>query len=191
MPVKFQDYYATLGVQRNATDAEIKKVYRKLARKYHPDFNPGNKQSEDKFKQLQEAYDVLSDADKRAKYDELGQNYKNGAEFTPPPNWQGVDLNEMFNRASGAGRGRPGRGPDGRRRWLQRLFRNAVRWRRRVWTCRGDRGGSRADASPRGDAPRNHAATQCPHRKYAEIHRGSHPARARATRARSGYAEVA
>ena len=85
MPVKFQDYYATLGVQRTATDAEIKKVYRKLARKYHPDFNPGNKQSEDKFKQLQEAYDVLSDADKRAKYDELGQNYKNGAEFTPPP----------------------------------------------------------------------------------------------------------
>jgi curved DNA-binding protein len=112
MAVKFQDYYEILGVQRSATDAEIKKVYRKLARKYHPDFNPGNKQSEDKFKQLQEAYDVLSDPEKRARYDELGANYKNGAEFTPPPNWQGVDFNEMFNRGGGAGGARHG-GPMG------------------------------------------------------------------------------
>src|SRR5215471_13597290 len=106
MAVKFQDYYEILGVARNASDADIKKAYRKLARKYHPDFNPNNKQAEEKFKQTQEAYEVLSDGEKRKKYDQLGANWKSGAEFTPPPNWEGFDLNEMFR---GAG-GRPGAG---------------------------------------------------------------------------------
>src|SRR5437870_5709842 len=104
MAVKFQDYYEILGVPRSATEAEIKKAYRKLARKHHPDFNPGNKQAEDRFKQTQEAYEVLSDAGKRRKYDQLGANWKNGAEFTPPPNWQGSDFSEMFGGAGpGAG----------------------------------------------------------------------------------------
>ena len=89
MAVKFQDYYQILGVARTASESEIKKAYRKLARKHHPDFNPNNKQAEEKFKQVQEAYEVLSDADKRKKFDLLGANYKNGAEFTPPPNWDG------------------------------------------------------------------------------------------------------
>jgi len=109
MAVKFQDYYEILGVPRNASETDIKKAYRKLARKYHPDFNPNNKQAEEKFKQTQEAYEVLSDADKRKKYDQLGANWKNGAEFTPPPNWEGFDINEMFRGGggrSGAG-GRP------------------------------------------------------------------------------------
>src|ERR1044071_3248732 len=87
MPVKFRDYYEILGVARNAKPEEIKKTYRKLARKYHPDLNPNNKQAEEKFKEIQEAYEVLGDADKRKKYDQLGQNWKNGADFTPPPNW--------------------------------------------------------------------------------------------------------
>jgi curved DNA-binding protein len=102
MPVKFRDYYESLGVARNAKDEEIKKAYRKLARKYHPDLNPNNKQSEEKFKEIQEAYEVLSDATKRQKYDQLGANWKNGAEFTPPPNWGGqggIDLEDLFNRA--------------------------------------------------------------------------------------------
>jgi curved DNA-binding protein len=107
MAVKFQDYYEILGVSRSATEADIKKSYRKLARKYHPDFNPGNKTAEDKFKQIQEAYEVLSDAEKRKRYDQLGANWKNGAEFTPPPNWQGFDLNEMFGRAGAGTGGRP------------------------------------------------------------------------------------
>jgi len=115
MAVKFQDYYEILGVPRNASETDIKKAYRKLARKYHPDFNPNNKQAEEKFKQTQEAYEVLSDADKRKKYDELGANWKSGAEFTPPPNWEGFDLNEIF-RGAGArtgtgGRTRGGAGP--------------------------------------------------------------------------------
>src|SRR5690349_11701863 len=119
MAVKFQDYYQILGVPRTASEADIKKAYRKLARKYHPDFNPNNKQAEEKFKQTQEAYEVLSDSEKRKKYDQLGANWKSGAEFTPPPNWEGFDINEMFRGAggrAGAGgrtRGTPGAGPGG------------------------------------------------------------------------------
>src|ERR1700733_4064152 len=68
------DYYETLSVQRGATEDEIRKAYRKLARKYHPDLNPGDKSAEDKFKQIQEAYEVLSDAKKRQMYDQFGFN---------------------------------------------------------------------------------------------------------------------
>ena len=102
MAVKFRDYYEILGVARSAKEEEIKKAYRKLARKYHPDLNPNNKQSEEKFKEIQEAYEVLGDATKRQKYDQLGANWKNGAEFTPPPNWGGqggINLEDLFGRA--------------------------------------------------------------------------------------------
>src|SRR5438309_11413052 len=67
-----RDYYETLGVQRNASEQEIKSAYRKLARQYHPDRNPGDKTAEGKFKEVQEAYDVLSDKNKRAQYDQFG-----------------------------------------------------------------------------------------------------------------------
>ena len=63
-----RDYYEVLGVEKNASDAEIKKAYRKLAMKYHPDQNPGDKTAEEKFKEINEAYEVLSDADKKARY---------------------------------------------------------------------------------------------------------------------------
>ncbi|GIV23548.1 MAG: J domain-containing protein [Bacteroidia bacterium] len=74
--VGFKDYYAILGVARNATQEEIKKAYRRLARKYHPDANPGDKAAEEKFKEIQEAYEVLSNPETRAKYDQLGANWK-------------------------------------------------------------------------------------------------------------------
>jgi curved DNA-binding protein len=112
MPVKFRDYYEILGVSRSAKEEEIKKSYRKLARKYHPDLNPNNKQAEEKFKEIQEAYEVLGDQEKRKKYDQLGANWKNGADFTPPPNWGGpgggfqgtINMEDFFGRAQ-QGRG--------------------------------------------------------------------------------------
>jgi curved DNA-binding protein len=74
--MEFKDYYATLGVQKGASEKDIKQAFRKLARKYHPDVNPGDKASESKFKEINEANEVLSDPDKRRKYDELGSNWR-------------------------------------------------------------------------------------------------------------------
>ncbi|MDI6827342.1 MAG: DnaJ C-terminal domain-containing protein [Armatimonadota bacterium] len=71
--MNYKDYYAILGVKRDATEKEIKQAYRRLARKYHPDVNPGNKEAEEKFKEISEAYEVLSDKEKRAKYDMLSR----------------------------------------------------------------------------------------------------------------------
>src|SRR5215475_3035953 len=110
MAVKFHDYYQTLGITRAATTDEIKKAYRKLARKYHPDVNPNDKSAEEKFKEISEAYEVLSDSEKRKRYDQLGAGWKAGADFNPPPGWtpwEGVhveygDIGDIFG-AGGAG----------------------------------------------------------------------------------------
>ncbi|HEX3046674.1 MAG TPA: J domain-containing protein [Bacillota bacterium] len=102
MAVKFRDYYETLGVSRTASEDEIKKAFRKLARKYHPDVNPGDKTAEEKFKELNEAYMVISDPEKRRRYDQLGANYREGVDFTPPPGWENAqqfnfdDLGDIF-----------------------------------------------------------------------------------------------
>lgn len=90
MPVKYKDYYQVLGVPRTASDAEIKKAFRKLAREYHPDVAKNKKQAEEKFKDINEAYEVLGDAPKRKKYDDLGPNWNAGADFQPPPGWGGA-----------------------------------------------------------------------------------------------------
>src|SRR5271154_2159585 len=76
--MEFRDYYKVLGVERKASEAEIKSAYRKLARKFHPDVNPNNKEAEAKFKELNEAYQVISDPEKRKKYDELGADWEHG-----------------------------------------------------------------------------------------------------------------
>lgn len=91
--VGFKDYYAILGVSRDASMDEIKKAYRRLARQYHPDLNPGNKEAEERFKEIQEAYEVLSNPETRAKYDRLGANwkaYENIGAYSDIPNqaWQ-------------------------------------------------------------------------------------------------------
>src|SRR3954468_13101031 len=101
----FKDYYATLGVAKTASDKEIKQAFRKLARKHHPDVNPGDKAAEAKFKEINEAYEVLGDADKRKKYDELGANwrmYEQGGAAAgrggPQPGWN-------VNYSGGGGQG--------------------------------------------------------------------------------------
>lgn len=96
MAVQFKDYYETLGVPRDATEDQIKQAYRRLARKYHPDVNPGDKSAEERFKEINEAYEVLSDPEKRKKYDALGADWKAGADFTPPPGTYAFDLGELF-----------------------------------------------------------------------------------------------
>jgi curved DNA-binding protein len=107
MAVQFKDYYEVLGVPRTATGDDIKKAFRKLARQYHPDVAKTKKGAEEKFKEVNEAYEVLSDPAKRKKYDELGPNWKQGAEFRPPPEWQ-----QEFRSGRPSGRGQPGGGAD-------------------------------------------------------------------------------
>ena len=89
MSVKYKDYYESLEVSRTASADEIKKAFRKLAREYHPDVAKDKKKAEERFKEINEAYEVLSDPGKRKKYDELGAHWKSGAEFRPPPGYGG------------------------------------------------------------------------------------------------------
>jgi molecular chaperone DnaJ len=107
------DYYETLGVGKTASAEEIRKSYRKLARKFHPDLNPGDKSSEDRFKNVQEAYDVLSDAKKRQMYDQVGFYSENGFPGGASPGgesphgmgFEGFDFSDAFTSQGSAGRG--------------------------------------------------------------------------------------
>lgn len=119
----YQDYYQTLGVERSASDVEIKKAYRKLARQYHPDINPGNKTAEAKFKEINEAYEVLSDKEKREKYDRFGRDWQryqqNGSGFDPA-DWggtgaTGTNFADLFEQLFGGGGGAGRTGPGGMR----------------------------------------------------------------------------
>ncbi len=89
MPVEFKDYYATLGVAREATDDEIKQAFRQLARRYHPDVAKDKRTAEEKFKEINEANEVLSDPVKRRKYDELGARWQEDGGAQAPPGWPG------------------------------------------------------------------------------------------------------
>src|SRR3984957_12356109 len=104
------DYYQSLGVERGASEDDIRKAYRKLARKHHPDLNPGDKAAEDRFKKVQEAYDVLSDSKKKEMYDQYGFYSENGApgggagpagaQRGPNMGFGGFDFSDAFSRAS-------------------------------------------------------------------------------------------
>lgn len=126
--MEYKDYYKTLGVDKKASEKDIKKAYRQLARRYHPDKNPGDNTAEERFKEINEAYEVLSNTETRSKYDQLGNNYQRfrqtggdpgGFDFTQwagnnPSQYQNVDLNnlfggefsEFFNSVFGGGFGR-------------------------------------------------------------------------------------
>src|SRR5579883_2009564 len=112
MAVEYKDYYKILGVDKGASEKEIKQAYRRLARKYHPDVNPGDKSSEDRFKEIGEAYAVLSDAQKRKKYDQFGPSLRDGTFWrqgtTPRPNTRVYTTTRDFAKdfdASGFGTG--------------------------------------------------------------------------------------
>ena len=105
-----RDYYEVLGVSKTATEAEIKKAYRKLAMKYHPDYNPGDKEAEEKFKEINEAHEVLSDPEKRQRYDQYGfagvdPNYGAGQGGGFGGGFGGVDLGDIFGDIFGGGFG--------------------------------------------------------------------------------------
>ena len=87
MPVQYKDYYATLGVSKTASQDEVRKAFRQLARKHHPDVAKDKKTAETKFKEINEAYEVLGDAEKRKRYDELGADWENGGAHRSPPGW--------------------------------------------------------------------------------------------------------
>ena len=101
MAVQFRDYYETLGVSKTASEDEIKSAFRKLARKYHPDVAKDKKEAEEKFKQINEAYEVLSDPEKRRKYDQLGENWNQPGGFQPPPQWGGGQPGGGYHWGSG------------------------------------------------------------------------------------------
>lgn len=118
--MEFKDYYNVLGVERDAADREIKAAYRKLARKYHPDINPGDKKAEERFKEINEAYEVLGDSEKRKKYDQLGSNWEEilrnreyARQYTHPdfewPGAEAFDPGDFFEAFFG------GRGPSKRK----------------------------------------------------------------------------
>jgi len=99
--MEYKDYYKILDVDRKATVEDIKRVYRKLALKYHPDHNPGNKQAEEKFKEINEAYQVLSDPEKRSRYDQLGESYTRWQQRGQPSG--GFNWEDWFTQSPGGG----------------------------------------------------------------------------------------
>ena len=137
MAVQFRDYYETLGVSKTASEDEIKSAFRKLARKHHPDVAKDKKAAEEKFKQINEAYEVLSDPEKRQKYDQLGANWNQPGGFQSPPQWGGgqpggfrwgsgenggvefefggTGFSDFFEQFFGGGRGRSAFGGFGQR----------------------------------------------------------------------------
>src|SRR5258706_14338830 len=105
MPVQFRDYYETLGVPKTASEEEIRSAFRKLARKFHPDVAKDKKAAEEKFKEINEAYEVLGDPEKRKKYDQLGADWNRPSWFQPPPQWEGQQPGGGFYQWGGDGGG--------------------------------------------------------------------------------------
>ena len=129
MPVQYKDYYATLGVAKSASQDEVRKAFRQLARKHHPDVAKDKKTAESKFKEINEAYEVLGDAEKRKRYDELGADWDRGGAHQPPPGWgragrpggmggmpggfEGTGFSDFFEQFFSGGAARGGANPFG------------------------------------------------------------------------------
>ena len=106
MAVAYKDYYKILGIEKSASQDEVNKAYKKLARKYHPDLNQGDEKAEGKFKEINEANEVLKDPEKRKLYDQLGPNWQHGQHFRQPPGFENMHFN--FGGGRGADFGSSG-----------------------------------------------------------------------------------
>jgi DnaJ-class molecular chaperone len=191
MAVNYKDYYQILGVSKTATDKEIKQAYRKLARKYHPDVNPGDKTAEEKFKDISQAYEVLSDVEKRKKYDQFGAQWERaqhagaGAGYGSPGGDLNFDLGGGFtdffetlfgDRLGGRGAGRrgPRRGEDLQYQ-IEVTLEEAISGGTRVLnisvpeTCPTCRGSGEKPGAPQEPCPTCHGRGQVERTKRVEV----------------------
>ena len=191
--MEFKDYYQTLGVTKSSSEKEIKQAYRKLARKHHPDVNPGDKSAEGRFKEINEAYEVLGDADKRKKYDELGANWRTYEQARQ----QGQDWppGSPFGDAAGGGAWNinMGSGPGGYRTMteeeMQELFGNQDPFSDFFNTFFGGGGGAREPGRGRaGRANRNQKGRDIEHPVELTLEEAFHGATRRISIKQGGHA---